>query len=77
MLSELREHPEGLTVEEIVARYRPEEMFDTRLERMLRHGQIAVRNGRVHLVRGSLAGLARVVAAAQALVLGRQGAARP
>lgn len=72
LLAELRDAPGGLTLAEIVALYRPEEMFEARLSRMLLHGQLAVRDGRLHLVPGALLVIQRLLTAAKLVVIGKR-----
>ena len=77
ILAELRDAPAGLTAGEVVARYRPEEMLEARIDRMLVHGQIALRDGRLHLVPGTLLVIRRLVTAAKVVVLGKRSEFEP
>lgn len=72
LLDELDRAPGGLTYDELRARYSPEEMYRTRLERMVGHGQVRRRGGRLHVGRPTLLFIARLVTLAKLVVTGRR-----
>lgn len=70
LLQELRDRPEGLTQAEIIERYPPREMFETRLERLLAHGQLVLRDGRYRVGSPVVLTIGRAVFALKRLVTG-------
>jgi hypothetical protein len=72
LLAELAAAPDGLTAEEMLRRYGPDEMFKKRLERLLGHGQLVLREGRCHIGRPIMLTIARLVTLAKRVVIGKE-----
>jgi hypothetical protein len=72
LLAELAAAPGGLTAEEILRLYGPDEMFAKRLERLLGHGQLVLRDGRCHIGRPAVVTIARLVTIAKRIVIGKE-----
>lgn len=77
LLQELRTRPDGLTMAEILERYPPREMFRTRLERLLAHGQVVLRDGRYRIGSPLVLAIARAVFALKRLVVGTESEFAP
>lgn len=76
LLRELEAAPGGLTAADLLERYPPAAMIETRVERMRGYGQMVERDGRWHATRGPLWMIMRIMFALQRLVMGRRGGAR-
>jgi hypothetical protein len=72
LLAELQAAPSGLTAAQIVARYRPEELFEARVARLLAGGEVTLQGGRLRIRAGALLAVRRLVTAAKIIVIGRR-----
>jgi putative flippase GtrA len=70
LLRELRESPAGLSAAEVLERYRPDEMFTTRLGRMVAHRQALEVRGRLHVRHGAVWMIMRAMTALKLLIFG-------
>ena len=70
MLRELAAAPEGLSFEEMVARYSAQEILERRLERLTAAGQITESDGRLVLTSHSVLLSARLVGLAKQIIFG-------
>lgn len=70
MLRELAAAPEGLTFEEMVARYSAQEILERRLERLTAADQISETDGRLVLTSRSVLLSARLVGLAKQVIFG-------
>lgn len=72
LLAEIAETPEGLTTEDILKRYPSDEMYRARMERMLYHGQVVRREGRLFTGKPTLIILGGLVIFAKWIILGKK-----
>lgn len=71
ILRELQESQESLSMEELRSRYNPDEMFERRIQRLVKHGQVMVRGGRYVVDRPLLLLLAKMVGLVRFVIFGR------
>ena len=62
ILRELKDSGAGLTLNEVLARYNAEEIFENRISRLLRTGQIISANGKYYIGKPFLLHMARFLA---------------
>jgi len=72
LVRELRSHPDGLTLQQLLERYSAADMIELRLGRLLATGQIAERAGRYHLQGRSITTISRIMIGLKLLLLGRR-----
>lgn len=71
LLRELDAAPDGLTIDELLARYDARRIVDARLGRLLRSGQLVLADGRYRTGRPVMAWMSAAIVFAKKLVLGR------
>ncbi len=72
LLRELSAAPEGLDYENLLRAYSPDEMFATRIERLLGHGQVILRDGRYSIGKPDVIIIARILGFMKLLVMGKR-----
>ena len=73
ILREIEGAPLGLSIEDILGRYNAAMIVERRLGRLLKTGQIELRNGRYRIARTGVLRMARVVQVLRWILCGRQG----
>ena len=71
ILQELLSEPHGLSNHDILARYNARTVVEGRVERLVRQGQVAERDGRIQVVGRSYLFLARLIDALRWIIFGR------
>lgn len=72
IVREIQESPEGLSMEEIVARYGARHVVDIRLGRLLKKGQIIYRDGRYHIGQPSMLLMSKAIISMKVMLLGKR-----
>lgn len=71
ILRELKDSPEGLSLEEILRRYNAKEIVERRLLRLARNGQIRLKSNKYYIARPTMLWAARFLAALKYIFLKR------
>ena len=72
LVRELYEKPEGLSEEELLARYNSRDILAVRMERLLGNGQIVLRGGRYFTGRPAMLLMARLITFLKVVVIGKK-----
>lgn len=72
IVREIQESREGLSMDEIIARYGARHVVDIRLARLLKKGQIIERSGRYYIGQPSMLIMSRMIVFMKSLLLGRK-----
>jgi hypothetical protein len=72
ILRELYDSKEGLSMEEILAKYNAREIFKKRTERLVNNGQVLFRNGRYTICNPTMLFIAKAIVILKMAVLGKR-----
>jgi len=72
ILREFRDSPEGLDLEQLLARYNAKEIVDRRVQRLIKNSQIILKNDKYYTAKPVMLLIAKILVALKWMILGKK-----